>query len=185
MQNNRYNFNNWLKEDNTNIALVMIKEKGAAVAMNKEGALLYRLSQDEPFETSKSFKAISKVFTNLIGREVVLIDKPKVDENDIPLSLYVEAQELKMIVDEKLEPHTNEEFMEEANGLYSLNKYKPSHYMQLEPKPNYPYSNEIHAISALIDHLSNNDPQRAQHIINWLAYFRYYVANAQRFPKHF
>jgi hypothetical protein len=157
----------------------MIKEKGAAIAMNKEGALLYRLSQDEPFEPSKNYKKISQVFTNLIGEEVVLIDKPKVDENDIPLSLYVEAQELKMIVDEKLEPHTNEEFIEEANGLYSLNKYKPSHYMQLEPKPNYPYSNEIHAISALINHLSNYDSQRAQHIINWLAYFFQGLKKAQ------
>lgn len=174
MQNNtntKYINNNWLKESVNNKALEMIDAKGGAIALHQSGAVLYRLSKDEPFISSKDYKAVSEVFSNFIDKKVEMINLKRKRKDELEDELYyVPAQDLKLVVETKFELHTPMEFIEEENGLYTLNKYLPSPYMELEYNPNYPYQNDIHAIFRLIEHLSNHDHQRFQWIINWLAY---------------
>jgi len=170
--NTKYMKNNWLKEGVNNDALEMIDANGGAIALDQTGALLYRLSKDEPFIPSKDYKAVSEVFTNFIDKKVELINLKRKRKDELEDdSPYVPAQDLKLVVETKFELHTPMEFIEAQNGLYYLNKYIPSPYMELEYNPNYPYQNHIHAIFALIEHLSNYNNQRFQWIINWLAYF--------------
>ena len=176
MKNNNstttYLANNWLKEGVSNFALTMIDAQDGALAINKSGALLYRLLPNEPFLESKDYRAVSEVFSNFIGEKIELINlqKRRKDESDYD-SHYVAAQDLKLIVGEKFDPHTPQEFIEAENGLYYLNKYVPSHYMQLECSDNNSYPPRISTILTLLAHLSNYDGQRAEWILNWLAYF--------------
>jgi len=170
--NTKYINNNWLKESVNNEALEMIDAKGGAIAMNQSGALLYRLSPDETFLESKDYKAISEVFSNFIDEKVELINiskQKKSESNDD--SQYVAAQDLKLIIAKRFEPHTSQEFIEGENNLYYLNKYKPSYFMQFECNTNDSNRTKISAILALVLHLSDYDKQRAEWIINWLAYF--------------
>ncbi len=165
-----YLCNNWLKE-NTSPLLATIAAKGGALVMNKSGALLYRLLPNEPFLESKDYRAISEVFTNFIGAKVELINPPKQKKSELDdASHYVAAQDLKLIIDKIFDPYAAQEFIEAENGLYYLNKYIPSPYMQLECSNDF-HSSKISAILALIQHLSNYDRQRVDWIINWLAYF--------------
>ena len=176
MKNNNstttYLSNNWLKGEVSNLALTMIDAQYGGLAINKSGALLYRLLPNEPFLESKDCKAVSEVFSNFIGEKIELINlqKRRKDESDYD-SHYVAAQDLKLIVGEKFDPHTPQEFIEAENGLYYLNKYIPSHYMQLECNTKDSNRDKSRAILALIAHLSNYDAQRAEWILNWLAYF--------------
>lgn len=175
-----YICNNWLKEDTSNTALTMIDAKGGAIAMNQSGALLYRLSPNDPFTISKDYKAISQVFSNFLDKKVELITqaKSKKDESEDD-SYYVASQDLKMVVDTKFEPHTPSEFIEAKNGLCYLNKYIPSSYM-LQDCDNYQYDeNDVHAIFSLIEHLSDYNNQKFHWIINWLAYFIQGVQKSQ------
>lgn len=173
MKNNNatYLANNWLKEGMSNLALNIIAAQGGALAINISGALLYRLLPNEPFLESKDYRAISEVFTNFIGEKIELINlqKRRKEESDDD-SYYIAAQDLKLIVDKIFDPHTPQEFIEAENGLYYINKYIPSPYMELECS-NDSNRHKISAIPALMQHLSNYDEQRAEWIINWLAYF--------------
>lgn len=168
----KYTHNNWLKNTEHPI-LNKINEKGGAIAITESGELLYRLSKEEPFNGSKSYKAISKSFSSFLGEEVEIIDykqKKSSDEDDLEERFPIEPQDLKLVVKMKFQPYANEEFIDNGNDLYTLNKFKLSSYMQQECNASEPIP-RINAIFALISHLCNYVQQRSIWVINWLAYF--------------
>lgn len=80
---------------------------------------------------------------------------------------------LKLVTEVIFVPFSNEEFIEQDNGTYKRNKFKPSYYMQLDSnKMDLRYFDiEKTVIFLFILNLVNNDRDRAYWVINWLAYF--------------
>lgn len=160
--------NNFIKEGVDNSTLNKIKEKGGAVFIDQSGKLNYRLSPSEDFISTKDYKAVSKVFTNILGEKIMLLPTSRQKLDDVKI---VEVEELLMIVGTKFDPHTKEEFIECENGLYQLNLFRPSPYIQLECGDSDRLNIQTSAIFALIFHLSNRELDMLWWIINWLASF--------------
>jgi len=167
-----YNSNNWLKDDNTNMALAKIDEKGGALALNESGELLYRLSKEDRFKSSKNYKAISQTFSSFIGVDVEILPTKKKasQEQEEDIILQVSSHELKLIRGEKFDPHSNEEFIEVESGLYELNLFTPTSYMLQKCSCHYA-EQSFPAIYALVSNLCNNDSYRAEWMLNHEAYF--------------
>lgn len=170
-KNNDYNSNNWLKENNRNVALAKIDKKGGALALNESGELLYRLSKEDRFKSSKNYKVMSQTFSSFIGVDVELLPTPmKASQEQEDMILQVSSHELKLIRGEKFDPHSNEEFIEAENGLYELNLFIPTSYM-LQECSCYHSEQSFPAIYALVSNLCNNDPDRVEWMLNHEAYF--------------
>jgi hypothetical protein len=163
-----YKSNNFIKEGVNHSVLNKIKEKGGAVFIDQSGKLNYRLSPSEDFISTKDYKAVSQVMTNILGEKVVFLPTTKQNLDDVK---SVDAEELLMIVGTKFDPHTKEEFIECDNGLYQLNLFRPSPYMQLECGDGDRLNIQTSAIANLIYHLSNYKQEMFWWIINWLAFF--------------
>jgi len=167
-----YNSNNWLKDNNTNLALAKIDKKGGALALNESGELLYRLSKGDRFKPSKNYKAMSQTFSSFIGVDVELLSTKKKasQEEEEDIALQVSSHELKLIRGEKFDPHSNEEFIEAESGLYELNLFIPTSYMLQECSCHYA-EQSFPAIYALVSNLCNNNPDRVEWMFNREAYF--------------
>ncbi|PNV82251.1 MAG: hypothetical protein C0627_11080 [Sulfurimonas sp.] len=174
MKKNRYesyNSNDWLKANNTNVALAKIEEKGAGLALSESGELLYRLSKEDRFKLSKNYKVLSQTFSSFIGEDIELLPTKKKDsQDDEDEVLQVSSHELKLVKGEKFDPQANEEFIEAENGLYELNIFIPTPYMLQECSLNYTVQ-DFPAIYALSSHLCNYDPIRVEWMLNREAYF--------------
>ena len=177
----KYNANNWLKEGTSNMALNMIHAIGGAIAMNQDGALMFRLSEDDSLIPSKDYRAVSEVFSNFLDMRVDFINPPKKGSDELEDdSFYVSSQDLKMVRGTRFDPHANEEFIETKNGLFDLNYYRPTEFMESEcNESHHCYKTRISAIMALVMHLSNYDQERAYWLVNWLAFFFQDLKKAQ------
>lgn len=171
--NKKYIVNNWLKQNIHNEALERIDAKGGAIALNESGELLYRLSKKDEFKLSKNYKAVSQTFSSFIGEDVELFPtKKKSSKDENGTTLQVIPKDLKLVKSKIFNPHANEEFIEVENGLYDLNLYIPTNYMQLECNDsNNNYLSQISATTALMLHLVNYDQEVYRWFVNWLAFF--------------
>lgn len=158
-----------------NEVLNMIEEKGGAIWLNKEGALCYRFSENDPIVTTKSYKHAELVFSNYLDITVSFMRKRKDELKN------VDVHHLLMIHDNKFEPKELSEFFIQGN-LFYRNLFKPSYCLQIKeennPKSieltsNYQEDTQVsfESIKRLILHLVNYIPKRFDYIINWLAYF--------------
>jgi hypothetical protein len=93
--------------------------------------------------------------------------------NHFHATLKISPEDLKLVTEEIFDPFSKEEFIEQDNGTYKRNKFKPSYYVQLDSnKIDFRYFDiEKTVIFLFILNLINNDRDRAYWIINWLAYF--------------
>ncbi|MDN5096862.1 primase-helicase family protein [Aliarcobacter butzleri] len=93
--------------------------------------------------------------------------------NHSNIVLNISPEDLKLVTEDIFDPFSKEEFIEIGNGIYHLNRFKPSVYMLLgyELKQKLIFNLENSVIYRLILHLVNYDIKRANWIINWLAYF--------------
>ena len=78
---------------------------------------------------------------------------------------------LKLVTEDIFDPLSKEEFIEQDNGTYKLNKFKPSYYIQVSNEVQSQFNIENSAIGKIILHLVNYDRQRLYWVINWFAYF--------------
>lgn len=167
--NTEYIANNWLKESATN-SIQLIEAKGGAIALMQSGEILYRLSRAAPFIKSKNHKMVGVALSSFVGKEVLILStskKPLDNEECITIT----PQDLKLVVDEIFDPFIKKEFIEQEDGLYKINRFKPSDYMELKPRYNPSEDIQKGAIIALILHLAQYNEEYAEWIINWLAYF--------------
>lgn len=164
---------NWLKNKEIEI-LNRLNSKVISLYLDVKGKIYYRLSSNESFIGTKDYKTLENIFKNISGIDIDLSDfyKSRNSNNseNIDENIKINPKDLKIVVDEVFNPFNNYEFIEIGNGAYHLNRFKPTSYMQLEnSQVIFNYNNS--SIYKLILHLSNGDIERANWIINWLAYF--------------
>lgn len=178
----RFNFNNWLKDENHPV-LKKLKEKGGAIYMNLKGEISYRLSSNDPYITTKDYKGLSNIFSNYLGMEVDFSPFNKKIKNieEIDENSLVKPEDLILVSAETFNPKSNNEFLKSENATYFLNKFKPSYYMQFDcnkiAMANFNIERTI--IFDFILHLVNYNKRRAYWVINWLAYFFQELKKAQ------
>jgi len=157
MDYKNFQFNNWIKND-SNPTLKSIKDAGGALWLSNDGDLYTRLHFDEQPNKAVSSKA-RVVMSNLINRSITLMNA-KDKEPDIG------ELELKLVVRDEFTPFKLQEFYS-SGAVYVRNTFKPTKFMlQAEVKETQPV-----AILRLINHLTNNDEQRAEWVVNWIASF--------------
>ena len=173
---NSFNHNNWLKNSDK-LGLNILNIRGISIYLDKKGYINYRLSRNEPYISTKDYKSLENIFLNITGEGTdlsVFKDKNK-SSNEYYLGekLKIIPEDLKLVTEEIFDPFSKEEFIEQYNGTYKLNNFKPSVYMLLdyELKKELKFYLENSAIGKLILHLVNYDRQRLYWVINWLAYF--------------
>ena len=173
---NSFNHNNWLK-NNDNISLSVLDENGISIYLDKKGYINYRLSPNEPHNSTKDHKSLENIFKNITGVNFDLSAfkerRKSNDEDYVEVKLSITPEDLKLVTEDIFNPFSKEEFILQANSTYKLNNFKPSVYMLLdyEFKKELKFHFENSAIGKLILHLVNYDRQRLYWIINWLAYF--------------
>src|SRR5574344_579929 len=139
-----------------------------------KGEINYRLSSNDSFISTKDFKGLECVLSNFSGYNIDLSSYyNKKNKEDNEEKLKISPEDLKLVTEEIFDPFSKEEFIEQYNGTYKLNNFKPSVYMLLdyELKKELKFHLENSAIGKLILHLVNYDRQRLYWVINWLAYF--------------
>src|SRR5574344_2709119 len=139
-----------------------------------KGEINYRLSSNDSFIPTKDFKGLECVLSNFSGYNIDLSSfYNKKNKEDNEEKLKISPEDLKLVTEEIFDPFSKEEFIEQYNGPYKLNNFKPSVYMLLEHELNQEliFNLENSAIGKLILHLVNYDRQRLYWVINWLAYF--------------
>ncbi len=174
----RYMSNNWkLTSFGKQLGILdLIEEKEAAIWLNKDGALCYRFSKDEPIVTTKNYKHAEIVFSSFLDMAVTFL---KIRGNGLT---NIDVHHLKMVHGNKFEPQRLAEFFIESKLLYYRNLFKPTYYLQIKqednPKnikltPNYQKDTDtsFESIKRLIMHLVDYVPERFDYLINWLAYF--------------
>ncbi len=172
-ENKTCNHNNWLKK-NDNKALNLLKDKGISIYICKKGNILYKLSPNESYTSTKDFKGLENIIKNITGIDIDLSDfyKKKSNKEDyLDKNLKISPEDLKLVTEEIFDPFSKEEFILQENGTYKLNKFKPSYYMQVSNEVQSQFNIENSATSRLILHLFNYDRQRLYWVVNWLAYF--------------
>lgn len=176
---NSFNHNNWLKNSDKlalNI-LNILNIRGISMYLDKKGYINYRLSINEPYIITKDYKSLENIFLNITREGSDLSDfkdkNKSSDEYYIGEKLKISPEDLKLVTEDIFDPFSKEEFIEQDNGTYKLNNFKPSVYMLLdyELKKELKFHLENSAIGKLILHLVNYDRQRLYWVINWLAYF--------------
>ena len=173
---NSFNHNNWLK-NNDNISLSVLDENGISIYLDKKGYINYRLSPNEPHNSTKDHKSLENIFKNITGVNFDLSAfkerRKSNDEDYVEVKLSITPEDLKLVTEDIFNPFSKEEFILQANSTYKLNNFKPSVYMLLdyEFKKELKFHFENSAIGKLILHLVNYDRQRLYWVINWLAYF--------------
>ncbi len=151
-------FNNWTKK-NDNEILEAIKSAGGAVWLSRDGDLFYRLHHDElPIKAVVSKTRL--VMSNLINKSISIISSKDDKRPDIGLL------DLKLVARDEFNPFKLEEFYT-SGSIYIRNTFKPTPLM-LEVKIT---EEKPETILNLINHLVNNDKERLEWVINWLAYF--------------
>ena len=173
---NSFNHNNWLKNSDK-LALNILNSKGISMYLDKKGYLNSRLSGNEPYNSIKDDKSLQNIFKNITGVNFDLSafkDRRKSNDEDyFEVKLSITPEDLKLVTEDIFDPFSKEEFIEQDNGTYKLNNFKPSVYMLLdyELKKELKFHLENSAIGKLILHLVNYDRQRLYWVINWLSYF--------------
>lgn len=173
---NSFNHNNWLKNSDK-LALNILNIRGISMYLDKKGYINYRLSINEPYIITKDYKSLENIFLNITREASDLSDfkdkNKSSDEYYIGEKLKISPEDLKLVTEDIFDPFSKEEFIEQDNGTYKLNNFKPSVYMLLdyELKKELKFHLENSAIGKLILHLVNYDRQRLYWVINWLAYF--------------
>ncbi|MGJ0328706.1 DUF5906 domain-containing protein [Aliarcobacter cryaerophilus] len=173
---NSFNHNNWLK-NNDNISLSVLDENGISIYLDKKGYINYRLSPNEPHNSTKDHKSLENIFKNITGINFDLSAfkerRKSNDEDYVEVKLSITPEDLKLVTEDIFDPFSKEEFILQDNSTYKLNNFKPSVYMLLdyELKKELKFHLENSAIGKLILHLVNYDRQRLYWVINWLAYF--------------
>ncbi|MDN5069449.1 DUF5906 domain-containing protein [Aliarcobacter butzleri] len=173
---NYFNYNNWLKNSN-NRALSILNNMDISMYFGLKGEIYYRLSENEPYTSTKDFKSLENIFKNITGEDIDLSDfytkKRATSEDFMEEKLKVSPEDLKLIMEEIFAPSIKEEFISQNNGTYKLNKFKPSAYMLVDSELNkeLKFNLEHSAIAKLIFHLVNCNNYKRDWIINWLAYF--------------
>lgn len=173
---NSFNHNNWLKNSDK-LALNILNIRGISMYLDKKGYINYRLSRNEPYIITKDYKSLENIFLNITREASDLSDfkdkNKSSDEYYIGEKLKISPEDLKLVTEDIFDPFSKEEFIEQDNGTYKLNNFKPSVYMLLdyELKKELKFHLENSAIGKLILHLVNYDRQRLYWVINWLAYF--------------
>ena len=168
--------NNWLK-NNDNISLSVLDENGISIYLDKKGYINYRLSPNEPHNSTKDHKSLENIFKNITGVNFDLSAfkerRKSNDEDYVEVKLSITPEDLKLVTEDIFDPFSKEEFILQDNSTYKLNNFKPSVYMLLdyELKKELKFHLENSAIGKLILHLVNYDRQRLYWVINWLAYF--------------
>lgn len=174
----RYWFDNWKKSiifGNNNEVLNMIEEKCGAIWLNKNGALCYRFSKNEPIVITKNYKHAELIFSSFLDIPVSFL---KIRGNGLT---NVDIYHLLVVHGDKFQPQKLSEFFIEGK-LFYRNLFKPTYYLQIKqevhPKnikltPNYQEDTDtsFESIKRLIMHLVDYIPERFNYIINWLAYF--------------
>lgn len=174
-ENKNFN-NNWLKNSD-NIPLSVLDENSISIYLGKKGDINYRLEKNQAYISTKDFKSLENIFKNITGFNFDLSDfKERIkstDENSLEIELKISPENLKLVTEDIFDPFSKEEFILQNNSTYKLNKFKPSVYMLLEYELNQEliFNLENSAIGRLILHLVNYYEQRADWVINWLAYF--------------
>ncbi|MDY0193989.1 MAG: DUF5906 domain-containing protein [Aliarcobacter butzleri] len=172
--NDNYKYrSNWLK-NNDNKALKILKDKGISMYLGVKGEIYYKLSQIDEYVGTKNFKSLENILKNISRVDIDLSDfyKSRNSNNseNIDENIKINSKDLKIVVGEVFNPFNNDEFIEVENGTYHFNRFKPTSYMQLgNSQAIFNYNNS--AIYQLIFHLANYNQERADWIINWLAYF--------------
>lgn len=173
---NSFNHNNWLKNSDK-LALNILNIRGISMYLDKKGYINYRLSRNEPYIITKDYKSLENIFLNITGEGSDLSDFKDKNKSSheyyIGEKLKISPEDLKLVTEDIFDPFSKEEFIEQDNGTYKLNNFKPSVYMLLdyELKKELKFHLENSAIGKLILHLVNYDRQRLYWVINWLAYF--------------
>ncbi len=153
-----FQFNNWIKVEG-NTALEAIKSAGGAIWLSSDGDLFYRLHHDElPIKAVSSKTRL--VMSNLTNKSISIISSKGDDLPDIGVL------DLKLVARDEFDPFKLEEFYM-SGSTYIRNTFNPTPLMlEAIVTDDHPET-----ILKLIDHLVNNDSDRAVWVINWLAYF--------------
>ena len=173
---NFFNHNNWLKNSDK-LGLNILNIRGISIYLDKKGYINYRLSPNEPHNSTKDHKSLENIFKNITGINFDLSAfkerRKSNDEDYVEVKLSITPEDLKLVTEDIFNPFSKEEFILQANSTYKLNNFKPSVYMLLdyELKKELKFHLENSAIGKLILHLVNYDRQRLYWVINWLAYF--------------
>lgn len=154
-----FSVNNWV--DNRKHPLIKeVDEKGAAFWLYTDGEYAFRRSVNSKVN-KKMIKSKLRMVLNKLLNQNVIID----DESDKITA--IKTFDLKMVSEDTFDPHIMQEFYEKDGEVFR-NTFRPTQYMFL-PK-GQPY-NKPEIIIKLLEHLTNNTPERLIWVINWLAYF--------------
>lgn len=165
----KYIYNNWLKNENHKI-LKEFQNKNGVIYMSINGEITYSINGE--WNTTKDYKALSNLFSNLLGEDINFSSFSKTKSKDSNASSKINPDDLIIVTGEIFNIHSNKEFIKLGNNTYLRNIYKPSYYMQLDFNKrihNFDVNNSL--IIKLINHLTNYDNQRTIWVINWLAHF--------------
>ncbi|WP_164469441.1 hypothetical protein [Aliarcobacter cryaerophilus] len=72
-ENKTFNHNNLLK-NNENKALNLLKDKNISMYICKKGNILYKLSPNEPYTSTKDYKSLENIIKNITGIDIYLSD---------------------------------------------------------------------------------------------------------------
>src|SRR5574344_769965 len=100
---NYFNYNNWLKNSN-NRALSILNNMDIYMYFGLKGEIYYRLSENEPYTSTKDFKSLENIFKNITGEDIDLSDfytkKRATSEDFMEEKLKVSPEDLKLIMEE-------------------------------------------------------------------------------------
>lgn len=155
--------NNFKKTEENNV-INELEERDGAIWINLKGSICIRTSPNSKHHELTVTKA-EQILTTLLGSSIRIETKKNIEEiknkeNTIHIS------ELLLVETEEFNTNELQEFYEK-NGVWHKNLFKPTKYLKLSAGHyNYPT-----ATLRLVEHLVNNDKQRAMYFLNWLAAF--------------
>lgn len=154
-------FNNCYDENNGNRLIKLLNELNLYIWLSDDGEYIYRKGKNG--KTIKvNEKKIKTIIRNQIGISITInSDNPDNDKKNL------DSRYLKLVSKDSYDHHEKEEFYE-VDGEIHRNQYRSTEYRGLDV--NTPYK-KPDAIVKLVKNLVNNDEERYNYFINWLAYF--------------
>lgn len=155
--------NNFKKTEENNV-INELEERDGAIWINLKGSICIRTSPNSKHQELTATKA-EHILTVLLEKPIKIETKKSIEEiNNKENTIHI--SELLLIESEEFNTNELQEFYEK-NGVWHKNLFKPSKYLKLSAGHyNYPT-----ATLRLVEHLVNNDKQRAWYFLNWLAAF--------------
>ena len=149
---------NWLKNETP--ILKELDKKGYALYLNKNGELVYYIKNNSSLELIPlTDRAGKRRLSNILQREIIVSYNNDNKNNINPIDLIG-------VDKEEFEPLQKQRFYKYSN-YWCINTFNPTKYMNLTQ----PYNKEPVYIFKLISNLVNNDKERFDYFINWLAYY--------------